>query len=218
MIVAIDGPAGAGKSSVARGVAQRLGFLHMDTGAMYRTLTVAFLDRGLDVRNRAAVDATVRSIEMSLEDGRIKLDGVDVTGRVRDSDVTKEVSLVAAEPAVRAALIPLQRMLAEGRNIVVEGRDIASVVFPDAEVKIYLTASPEERAARRAAQLGIDMDRDGLDCLRREIRVRDERDATRAVSPLQRTATAELIDSTDLPLAEVIERVATIADQRRGST
>lgn len=215
MIVAIDGPAGAGKTSVAVAVASRLGFLRMDTGAMYRAVAVAVLDRDLDIDDPPAVAATVASVRMDLRDGRVSLDGGDVTRRVRDPDVTGAVSVVAANPAVRSALVPLQRHLAAGRDVVVEGRDIATVVFPDAEVKIFLTASPRERAARRGTQIGVASDPEQLAVLERDMLARDETDSTRSVSPLQRAQSAELIDSTEMDLGEVVERVVAIVNERR---
>ncbi|HWC14009.1 MAG TPA: (d)CMP kinase [Actinomycetota bacterium] len=215
MIVAIDGPAGAGKTSVAVAVASQLGFLHMDTGAMYRTIAVAVLDRHLDIDDPRAVAAAVASVRMELGNGLISLDGDDVTSRVRDPDVTRTVSLVAAHPAVRSALVPLQRQLATGRDVVVEGRDIATVVFPDAEVKIFLTASPRERVARRGTQIGVAADPQRLAALERDMLARDERDSTRSVSPLQRAESAELIDSTEMELDEVVDRVVAIVNERR---
>lgn len=215
MIVAIDGPAGAGKSTVARASANELGFLHMDTGAMYRAVAVAVLDEELDADDRDAVHDAVRSVEMALGEENVRLGTRDVTDRIRQSDVTEAVSTIAAKPLVRAALVPLQRSLAAGRDVVVEGRDIATVVFPDAEVKIYLTASPRERASRRAIQLGTSVTSDSIDDLERGIRARDERDATRSVSPLQREPSAMFIDSTAMRLDEVVARVVSIVNAYR---
>lgn len=204
MIVAIDGPAGAGKSTAARAVAAALSFAHMDTGAMYRTVTLAVLRDALDVTDRAQLDAFVRSMDVALEDNSVSVAGDDVTSKLRTPEVTEAVARVAAEPEVRAALVPLQRRLAASRDIVVEGRDIGTVVFPEADVKIYLTASPTERAMRRTRQLGLEVDPSVVDEQEQDIRSRDEFDATREASPLQQADTAHRIDSTDMTLDEVV--------------
>lgn len=212
MIVAIDGPAGAGKTTVARAVAERLGFAHMDTGAMYRAVTIAVLAGDVDAADEAALGPVVAGIEMSLNDPSVYLDGDDVTGRLRAREVTEVVSSVAAEPAVRAALVPLQKELANGHDVVVEGRDIGTVVFPDAEVKIYLTASPEQRARRRRIQLGLSTDEGSL---ADEMRIRDVADASRTVSPLQQAAGAHRIDSTDMSFDEVTDAIVALVEQHR---
>jgi CMP/dCMP kinase len=205
VIVAIDGPAGAGKSTVARAVAEALGFAHMDTGAMYRALTVAALD-GADLDDPAQLEEVVGGLDMSLEDSSVTLNGVDVTGRLRETNVTDLVSAIAARPHVRVALVPFQKRLADDHDVVVEGRDIGTVVFPHAEVKVYLTASPEERALRRARQVGT-IEETSVTELEAVMRSRDSADATRETSPLQEAAGATRIDSTGVPFAEVVERV-----------
>ena len=213
MIVAIDGPAGAGKSSAARAVAEALGFAHMDTGAMYRALTLAALD-GLDIDDREALDRFVASMDVSLEDNAVTIDGIDVTSRLRSPEVTEAVARVAAEPHVRAALVPLQQRLAEQRDIVVEGRDIGTVVFPGAEVKVYLTASPTERARRRTRQLGLAEDTDTIEEMAAEISSRDTTDATRDVSPLQQAEGSHRIDSSDMTLDEVVAAIVALVAGR----
>lgn len=207
MIVAIDGPAGAGKSSAARAVADALGFAHMDTGAMYRALTLAVLEGRLDTSEADELDHFVSTMDVSFTDNSVTVDGVDVTAGLRAPDVTQAVALVAAEPLVRTALVPLQRRLADNRDVVVEGRDIGTVVFPDAEVKIYLTASPAQRALRRARQLGLAEDTEAIESLAADIRERDSTDATRDSSPLQQAPDAFRLDSTDLTLDEVVAAI-----------
>lgn len=210
MIVAIDGPAGAGKSSTARAVAEALGFAHMDTGAMYRALTRAVLDNGLDTEDAEGLRRFVSSMDLRFDDNSVIVDGVDVTAGLRSPDVTQAVARVAAQPLVRTAMVPLQRRLAEDRNVVVEGRDIGTVVFPDAEVKIYLTASPAQRAARRARQLGLAEDTEAIEGLAADIRERDRTDATRESSPLQQAPGAYRLDSTDLTLDEVVAAIVAL--------
>ena len=213
MIVAIDGPAGAGKSSAARAVARALGFAHMDTGSMYRALTLAALKHDLDIDDRDVLDRFVASIDVSLEDNAVTIDGVDVTSQLRSPEVTEAVARVAAEPHVRAALVPLQQRLAERRDIVVEGRDIGTVVFPQAEVKVYLTASPTERALRRTRQLGLAEDTDTIEEMAAEISARDTTDATRDVSPLQQAEGSHRIDSSDMTLDEVVDAIVALVDR-----
>jgi cytidylate kinase len=210
MIVAIDGPAGAGKSTTARSVAEALGFAHLDTGAMYRALTVAALDRGLDLEDRAALDETVAVLDVGIDDNHVELDGIDVSARIRDPDVTEAVARVAARPAVRAALVPLQRRLAAARDTVVEGRDIGTVVFPDADVKVYLTAAPAERARRRTKQLGLDDDERTVAELADDMATRDRTDSSRVVSPLQQAVGAHRIDSTGLTRDEVVNAIVSL--------
>ena len=204
MIVAIDGPAGAGKSSVARAVAGRLGFAHMDTGAMYRAITLAAISGRIDLMDQRQLEAAVGAIEMDLDSAIVKLGGEDVTARLRTTDVTDAVSAVAAQPMVRAALVPLQKEIARDHDVVVEGRDIGTVVFPDAEVKIYLTASAQERVRRRMRQLGDSIDGSTLED---EIRARDTADASRPLSPLQQAPEAHRIDSTEMTLDEVTDAI-----------
>lgn len=217
MIVAIDGPAGAGKSSVARAAAAALGFAHMDTGAMYRALTLAALDEGLDVTDRDLLDAFVASMDVSLDDNSVTIGGRDVTAMLRTPEVTDAVPRIAAEPQVRAALVPLQRRLAERRDIVVEGRDIGTVVFPDAEIKIYLTASPIERARRRTRQMGLAEDDGTIEEMAADIGARDTTDTTRDVSPLLQAEGSRRIDSSDMTLEEVVAAVVELVERRAGS-
>jgi CMP/dCMP kinase len=195
MIVAIDGPAGAGKSSVARAVARDLGFTYLDSGAMYRSVALAALERGLEP---AAVAPGLR-IELG---DRVLLDGHDVTSQIREPSISEHASRAAADPAVRAAMVKEQRRLLSSGDWVAEGRDIGTVVAPQAELKVFLTASPDERARRRAAELGGD-----LATVLAEQAIRDHRDSGREHSPLVAAPDAVLIDTTGLSLADVVERI-----------
>ena len=198
MVIAIDGPAGAGKSTVARAAAQRLGFTYLDTGAMYRAVAVGSADGG---------DPATFARRARLELGdRVLLDGEDVTERIREPWVSEAASRVSSDPAVREALVEQQqRILADG-DWVAEGRDIATVVAPGAEVKVYLTADPAERARRRAGELGADPE-----VVLREQAMRDERDRNRAVAPLVAAPDAVPVDTTGLSLEEVVEQIVTLA-------
>ncbi len=206
-IIAIDGPAGAGKSTVARRLAARLGYRFLDTGALYRTVTLAALRAGLDPDDEERVAALAESVSVVLEPGddgvRALLDGEDVSSEIRGSAVTTAVSTVAALPRVRAAMIPLQRAIAAERGVVAEGRDIGTVVFPDADVKFYLDADPAVRAGRRAAERG-DADVQQVEA---EIVARDRQDSGRAVAPLRAAEDAVRLDTTDLSIDDVVERL-----------
>jgi cytidylate kinase len=213
--VTLDGPSGTGKSSVARAVATRLGAAYLDTGAMYRAATVAVLDAGVDPEDAAAVADVVAKarIEVGTEAGTevVLVDGVDVAVRIRGAEVTRAVSAVSAVPAVRRQLVAQQRALVAGTDaVVVEGRDIGTVVLPDATVKIYLTAAPEARAERRALQLGITEPAE-VAALAADLRRRDEYDSGRADSPLRPAADAVIVDSTDLEQHQTVDRVVELA-------
>jgi cytidylate kinase len=213
--VTLDGPSGTGKSSVAREVAARLGAAYLDTGAMYRAATVAVLDAGVDPEDADAVAAVVAGarIEVGTEAGteRVEVDGTDVAERIRGAEVTRHVSAVSAVPAVRRQLVDQQRALvASAEAVVVEGRDIGTVVLPQATVKVYLTAAPEARAQRRAAQLGLTTEAEIAD-LAADLRRRDEYDSSRADSPLRPATDAVVVDSTDLGREQVVDRVVELA-------
>lgn len=203
MVVAIDGPAGAGKSSVARAVAERLGFTYLDSGAMYRCVGLAAREQG---REPAAVAPELR-IELG---ERVVCDGRDVTDAIRTPEVSEAASQAAADQAVRSAVVAEQRRIVAHGDWVAEGRDIGTVVAPDAAVKVFLTASPEERARRRAAQIGAD-----VETVLAEQRIRDERDTTRAHSPLVAADDAIQLDTTGLTQDDVIARVAALVEQAR---
>lgn len=204
MIVAIDGPAGAGKSSVARAVADRLGFTYLDSGAMYRAVALAALELG---STAAEVARTVR-IDVG---ERVLLDGRDVTVAIRDARVSEAASVAAAQPAVREAMVAQQRRLLSTGDWVAEGRDIGTVVAPQAEVKVFLTADPKARAARRARELGADPA-----AVLAEQAIRDQRDAGREHSPLRPAPDAMALDTTALTLEQVVDQVVTLASARRG--
>jgi CMP/dCMP kinase len=200
MLVAIDGPAGAGKSTVARALAQRLGYTYLDSGAMYRCVALLSLDAPND---RPAALAQKARIELG---ERILLDGRDVSEAIRAPEVSEAASRVAADAGVRAALVASQRALIAAGDWVAEGRDIGTVVAPEAELKVFLTASPEQRARRRAAELGADPQ-----TVLAEQALRDERDTTREHSPLAAAPGAVLLDTSGLTVAEAVERIAALA-------
>jgi CMP/dCMP kinase len=199
MVIAIDGPAGAGKSTVARAVAAALGFTYLDSGAMYRCVALASLRSGAPAAELAP------ELKISLGE-RVLLDGEDVSDAIRTPEVSERASEVAAEPAVRRAMVEQQRQLIASGGWVAEGRDIGTVVAPDAELKVFLTADPAERAARRAAQLGSDPE-----TVLAEQTIRDERDRTRADSPLRPADGAIELDTTGLTLDEVVQRIVALA-------
>jgi cytidylate kinase len=199
-VVAIDGPAGAGKSSVARAVADRLGFTYLDSGAMYRCVALAVLRSG---RPPAEVAAGV-SLSLSLGD-RVLLDGEDVTAAIRAPEVSEAASVVAADPGVRTAMVAEQRRLLADGNWVAEGRDIGTVVWPSAEVKVFLTASAAARARRRADQIGAD-----ATVVLAEQAIRDQRDTERAQSPLRPAEDAITVDTSDLTLDQAVEQIVAL--------
>jgi cytidylate kinase len=213
--ITLDGPSGTGKSSVGRAVAARLGAAYLDTGAMYRAATVAVLDAGVEPTDAEAVERVVRAAQIevgtSAQAELVRVDGVDVAERIRGAEVTRTVSPVSAVPAVRRQLVEQQRALvAVADAVVVEGRDIGTVVLPDATLKIYLTAAPEVRAQRRAGQLGV-RDPAKVAALAEDLRRRDEYDSNRADSPLRPAVDAVIVDSTELDRAAVVERIVHLA-------
>lgn len=217
LVVAVDGPSGSGKSSTARGVAQRLGLAYLDTGAMYRAITWALLERGVDLNDpeaiaKVAADVVLRS-GTDPSGPTIEADGVDVSGPIRETEVTSNVSLVAAVPEVRTILVQAQRDAIEAASdgIVVEGRDIGTAVAPDAPVKVYLIADAAARARRRASEQG----HDDADATQEALARRDHLDSSRTVSPLVKADDAILIDGTDLSLDEVIDVVVALVEERR---
>ena len=221
MIVAIDGPSGAGKSTIAKIVAKTVGFSCLDTGAMFRSIAVLALEKGISLDDDAALGAlaTENEIAFTFDDNEertqhVFIAGKEVTSTIRTAEVDKAVSPVSAAPSVRAALLEQQRRIGNAGNYVVEGRDIGTTVFPQAEVKIFLTASPEERARRRVSQneargIGsVDYEEVLADIIRR-----DQADSTRAVSPLRQAEDAYLLDSSDLTIDQVVEAICSRVKQ-----
>jgi cytidylate kinase len=211
IVIAIDGPAGAGKSSVARRLAARLGFTYMDSGAMYRAVALWALRQNLDPSDMHRMEQLALAAGVALEaDGsRVLLNNEDVTEAIRAPEVSRAASLVATIPGVRRALVDKQRAIGEQRNVVMEGRDIGSVVFPGADLKIFLDAETEERARRRTAELNGDRD-----AISQQIRERDERDRTRAEAPLTQAPDAVYLDSTGLTIEEVEEAILKLVRAR----
>lgn len=216
IVIALDGPSGSGKSSTARGVASRLGLAYLDTGAMYRALTWALLQRGADLEDAEAVAKLAGDV--SIESGTnpdaptIQADGVDVAGPIREPDVTLAVSAVSAVPAVRAKLVDLQRAyIDQSDGIVVEGRDIGSVVAPQAALKVFLVADQRARAERRTAELAGTSEE--VQATADDLARRDRLDSSRTASPLTKAEGAVVVDTTFLTLDEVVEQIVTLANQ-----
>jgi cytidylate kinase len=224
MIIAIDGPAGSGKSTVAKAVAARLGYRYLDTGAMYRAVAYRALETGVPLDNDDAVSliATAETVEFTHEGGSalptgVRIGGHDVTEAIRTPEVDAAVSPVSALKSVRELMVPQQRALAAGHDVVVEGRDIGTVVFPGAELKVFLSATPEERARRRGEQqraAGVAVrDEDVLAAIVR----RDAYDSSRAHSPLSTADDAVILDTTGLTVPEVVEAIAVLAEARKAN-
>lgn len=208
LIVAIDGPAGAGKSTVGRALAARLGLQYLDTGAMYRAVTYAAMRRGIAVGDDAAVGALAREVSLEVGEHGVLVDGVDATAEIRSREVTDAVSVVAANSEVRGELRERQRAWARHRGGgVIEGRDIGSVVFPEAELKLYLTASPRVRAERRVLETGGD-----VEAMEAAIAERDRKDSTRADSPLVRADGSTVVDTTGMSIDEVVDHILGMLD------
>jgi cytidylate kinase len=209
MVIAIDGPAGAGKSTVAHALAERLGFTYLDSGAMYRCVALAALERGVDPDDGETAGELAGSLSIDLDADRVRLDGLDVSLAIREPRVTEAASRVSVHPPVREAMVAEQRRLIAAGRYVAEGRDIGTVVSPDAPLKVFLTASPEERARRRAAQIGGDP----ATVLAAQ-RERDARDETREHSALRAAEDAVEIDTTGHSLEQTVEQVEALARER----
>jgi cytidylate kinase len=214
-IIAIDGPSGAGKGTVARAVASRLNYRHIDTGAMYRAVAWKARHDDVDLSDGDAVARVAEQAAFNL-DGRVEIDGHDVTLAIRTPDIDEAAAIVARHPRVRAALVARQRRYGEGGQIVMEGRDIGTVVFPDADVKLYLDASPAERARRRAEDAARAASRQSgaIDAVARALEDRDRADRTRSVSPLVIAEDAIYVDTTGLGVDDVVKRVLTIVEEK----
>jgi len=214
--IALDGPAGAGKSTIAKQLAARLDYVYIDTGAMYRAVTLAALEQSLDLNNGEALGELMKSLDIRLTPGengqRVFIGDREVTDAIRSIEITNNVSFVARQKEVRAALVTAQRKLAERGGIVMDGRDIGTVVLPDAELKVFLTATVEERAARRHREnIARGMDSD-ITILQEEIALRDKRDSEREVSPLRQADDALYLDTTEMTIDEVVVRLMELAE------
>jgi len=209
MVIAIDGPAGAGKSTVARGVARALGFTYLDSGAMYRAVALAALERGIDLDDGERLGEMAWGLDIDFDGDTIRLDGKPVEGRIRSPEVTIAASRVSVHPQVRQAMVKRQRELIAAGNYVAEGRDIGTVVSPDSPLKVFLTASEEERARRRAEETGQPVAE-----VREAIDTRDRRDRGRAHGALRAADDSIELDTTDLTSDEVVDRIAALARDR----
>ena len=209
--IAIDGPAGAGKSTIAKLVAKEKGYIYVDTGAMYRGLAIHFLNRGIDPEDRDAVAEACRDAEVTIgyEDGvqQIYLNGENVTSMLRTEETGNMASKTSAIPEVREKILELQRSLAREKDVIMDGRDIGTFVLPDADFKFFLTASPEVRAQRRYDELVAKGHRVDFETLKHDILARDEQDATRAIAPLKKADDAVLIDTSDMTIDQVLRTI-----------
>ena len=216
--VAIDGPAGAGKSSVAKAAAQELGFVYVDTGAIYRTIALYVLRQGVDPHQASAVEALLPQVQVSLEytqqGQKMLLNGEDVTALIRTPEVSMATSACSAIPAVRAYLLQLQRDLAAENNVLMDGRDIGTVVLPHAQLKVFLTASPEERASRRVAQLEKAGQQADYASILRDIQQRDYQDSHRETAPLRPAEDAVLLDNSSYTFEESVRRLVALVRER----
>ena len=217
--IAIDGPAGAGKSTIARRAAAALSFIYVDTGAMYRAMGLYFLNHGIDPADTAAIEAAVQDVDVSIryENGeqQVYLNGENVTGQIRREEVGDMASRTSVNGKVREKLVQLQQQLAARENVVMDGRDIGTCVLPDATVKIYLTASVEERARRRYLELKEKGQEESLEKIQEDIRDRDHRDMTREISPLRQAEDAVLVDASHMTIEEVTAAVEAFEERRK---
>lgn len=217
LIIAIDGPSGAGKGTLARGLADVLAYRHVDTGAMYRAVAWKALHEGVSLEDEDSVATLARAAVLTLDNGRVRIDGDDVTRDIRTPEIDRAAAAVARLPRVRRLLAERQRAigLTEPRGIVMEGRDITTVVFPDADVKVYVDAAPEERARRRASDPAHSGgDASSLAGVQQDLEARDTSDSTRTVAPLARAADATYIDTTGMSVADVVEKVMGLVKEK----
>lgn len=216
MKIAIDGPAGAGKSTISRAVAEKLGYVYIDTGAMYRSVGLEVLNKNLDPRSADDAVSVLSDIEIDIKNrGGVQafyLNGEDVTEKIRENRVSMAASDVAVIPAVRLRLVDLQRKMAERSDVVMDGRDIGTYVLPDAELKIYLTASVHERALRRFRELSVKGECPNIETVEKEIAARDKNDSEREFAPLKQADDAVLVDTTEMTISEVIDAIIRLAE------
>ncbi len=210
-VVAIDGPAGSGKGTVTKKVGEKLGLVNIDTGAMFRCVTLNMIEENVNLEDEAKIEEILNKIEIDMkENGQIFLNGKEVTNRIRENDINKFVSPVSIIPDVRKKLLDLQRKVAQGKKVIMEGRDIGTVVFPNANVKIYLDATPEERAKRRMKQNQENGISSSYEEILESIINRDKKDMTREVAPLKRAEDAIYIDSSNMSIEETVEEIIKI--------
>ena len=212
-VVAIDGPAGSGKSSISKLVCAKLGFTHIDTGAMYRAVTLEALKRKIDVENENEY-SFIDEIDVVYKNGKVYLNGEDVSGFIRTSEVMNNASAVSRVKAVRDKMVEFQRGCRNHGNILMDGRDIGTVVFPDADLKVFLTATPEERAKSRCLEnktLGVESD---FNTILEEIKARDYKDSHRAIAPLKKADDAILVDTTNMSIEEVCQEILRLINER----
>lgn len=211
--IAIDGPAGAGKSTVAKIVADKLGFQYIDTGAMYRAYTLKILDNGIDPKDEISVLRLLDSTDIDFRDNRIFLDEIQVDEKIREGRITKNVSFIASYKAVREKMVRLQQSMSTRKSVVMDGRDITTVVLPDADFKFFITATAEERGRRRYLELlGKGVEGITLEDTIEDIRRRDTFDSTREESPLTKTEDSYLVDTTNMTISEAVEHIISIVD------
>jgi cytidylate kinase len=212
-LIAIDGPSGVGKGTVARAIADAFGYRHVDTGAMYRAVAWRVIDLGIDLEDEPSVSALARRAEIDIAHGQVSVDGADVTSAIRTPQIDRAVTSVARMPSVREVLVARQRAIGREGGVVMEGRDIGTVVFPDADVKIYLDASPEERARRRAADPAHGGRGEALAIVASAMADRDRIDSTRAASPLITAPDAVVVDTTGVSVPDVVAKVIAIINR-----
>lgn len=212
--IAIDGPGGAGKSTIAKMVAEKMNMEYIDTGAMYRAIGWLFLKNGVDTEQDDSVDKILSETTMDFEDNHVILNGQDISGEIRTPEISRAASICSKIPAVRSKLVALQRAIAEGKSVVMDGRDIGTNVLPNAELKVFLTADPMVRAKRRYNQLleaGKEAD---LNSIFEDIKERDYQDTHRDLNPLRQAEDAVLLDTSDMTIEEVMEQIMTMAEAR----